>query len=90
MVPQEGHELSDREVRDLAVQLAHENELLHLRVLEITDLAEEAVAHQVAAEREREATNQELQKLLQTPTMRFLRMLHKPYAKLRRLFRADR
>lgn len=81
-----GPELSDHDIRMLAVELARENELLNARVVEITELAEEAVAGRVEAERAREEAEQEFHALLQTRAMRMLRPLRSAYGRLRRRF----
>ncbi len=78
--------VDDDDLRTLATALARENELLHARVIEISDLAEEAVALQVEAERAQEAAEHELSALLQTRTMRALRPIRVAYGKLRRRF----
>jgi hypothetical protein len=74
---------ADDERHTLAVALARENELLHARVVEMSNLAEEAVALRVEAELAREAAERELKALLNTRTMRALRPLRTAYAKLR-------
>lgn len=65
------------DLRPLAARLAQENELLHQRVVEMRELAEEAVARQVELELE-------LQALLNTRMMRGLRPLRVAYGSIRR------
>lgn len=67
----------------MAAELARENELLHARLVEMTDFAEEAVARQVEAERARDDAAHELDALLNTRAMRALRPLRAAYGRLR-------
>jgi uncharacterized protein YggE len=81
--PFDASELTNVELRTLAIELARENELLHARVTEMSDLAEESVALRVEAELAREAAEQELHAVLQTRIMRALRPFRIAYRKLR-------
>jgi len=79
----DGPKATGEDLRIFAADLARENELLHARLVEITDLAEEAVARQVEAERAREAVERELDALLHTRSMRVLRPFRAWYGRLR-------
>ena len=57
--------------------------MLHARVVEMTEFAEEAVARQVDAERARDDAARELDALLNTRAMRALRPLRDAYGRLR-------
>jgi predicted component of type VI protein secretion system len=74
---------ADEDLRALASELAHENQMLHKRLVEMTDFAEEAVARQVDAERARDDAQRELEALLNTRAMRALRPLRAAYGRVR-------
>ncbi len=82
----DGPDVTDDELRKLCSDLARENELLHARVVEMTNLAEEAVGLRVEAELAREAAEEQLRLLLQTRSMRWVQPLRRLYGRVRRYF----
>jgi hypothetical protein len=82
----DGPNLTDDELRRLVSDLARENELLHARVIEMGNLAEESVGLRVEAELAREAAEEQLRQLLQTRFMRTVQPLRSLYGRLRRRF----